>query len=51
MDGQSERMNQWLEQYLRFWANHKQDNWMTYLLVAEFAHNMWYNVTTRMSPF
>ncbi len=50
-DGQSECTNQWLEQYLRFWTNHKQNNWMTYLPVAEFVHNTWYNVTTKMSPF
>ena len=25
-DGQSERTNQWVEQYLRFWVNHQQDN-------------------------
>ncbi len=50
-DGQSERTNQWLEQYLRFWTNHKQTNWTTYLPVAEFAHNTWYNATTKTSPF
>ena len=26
-DGQSERTNQWLEQYLRFWVNYHQNNW------------------------
>src|SRR6266404_4172970 len=50
-DGQSERTNQWLEQYLQFWTNHKQNNWTTYLPIAEFAHNTWYNATTKMSPF
>jgi len=50
-DSQSEQTNQWLEQYLHFWTNHKQNNWMTYLPVAEFVHNTWYNVTTKMSPF
>jgi len=50
-DGQLEWMNQWLEQYLRFWTNHKQTNWTTYLPVAEFAHNTWYNATTKTSPF
>ena len=29
-DGQSERTNQWLEQYLRFWVNERQDNWAAY---------------------
>jgi len=51
MDGQSEWTNQWLEQYLRFWTNHKQTNWMMYLPVAGFVHNTWYNITTKMSPF
>ncbi len=50
-DGQSEHTNQWLEQYLRFWTNHKQNNWMVYLPVVEFAHNTWYNATTKTSPF
>ena len=50
-DGQSKRMNQWLEQYLRFWTNHKQTNWSAYLPVAKFAHNTWYNATTKTSPF
>ena len=50
-DGQSEHTNQWLEQYLRFWTNHKQTNWTAYLPVAEFTHNAWYNTTTKTSPF
>ncbi len=50
-DGQLERTNQWLEQYLRFWVNKRQDNWHAYLPLAEFAHNNWPNKTTRESPF
>ena len=50
-DGQSERTNQWLEQYLRFWVNERQDNWAAYLPLAEFAHNNWPNETTHESPF
>ncbi len=50
-DRQSERTNQWLEQYLRFWVNERQDNWHTYLPLAEFAHNNWPNETTGESPF
>src|SRR6266404_6156736 len=50
-DGQSERTNQWLEQYVRFWTNAKQTDSATYLPVAEFAHNSWYSETTRTSPF
>ena len=40
-DGQSERTNQWLEQYLQFWVNEWQDNWVAYLPLAEFTHNNW----------
>ncbi len=50
-DGQSERTNQWLEQYLRFWVNERQDNWCSYLPLAEFTHNNWPNETTGESPF
>jgi transposase InsO family protein len=50
-DGQSERSNQWLEQYLRFWVNECQDDWAQYLPLAEFAHNNWTNKSTRESPF
>jgi transposase InsO family protein len=50
-DGQSEQSNQWLEQYLRFWVNERQDNWAQYLPLAEFAHNNWMNESTRESPF
>ena len=50
-DGQSERSNQWLEQYLRFWVNERQDDWAQRLPVAEFVHNNWPNETTHESPF
>jgi len=50
-DGQSERTNQWLEQYLRFWVNERQDNWHSYLPLVEFTHNNWPNETTGESPF
>ena len=50
-DGQSERSNQWLEQYLRFWVDHQQTNWHHYLPLAEFVHNLWKNESTGQSPF
>jgi len=50
-DGQSERTNQWLEQYLRFWVNECQDNWHSYLPLAKFTHNNWPNKTIGESPF
>jgi hypothetical protein len=39
-DGQSERMNQWIENYLREFVNGQQNNWSTLLPIAEFAHNL-----------
>ena len=50
-DGQSERSNQWLEQYLRFWVNERQDDWAQHLPIAEFVHNNWPNESTCESPF
>ena len=50
-DGQSEWTNQWLETYLRFFVNQQQNDWSTYLPLAEFAHNNWKNATTGESPF
>jgi hypothetical protein len=50
-DGQSEQSNQWLEQYLRFWVNERQDDWAQYLPLAKFAHNNWTNESTCESPF
>ena len=50
-DEQSEHTNQWLEQYLRFWVNHQQDNWYHFIPMAEFAHNSWRNETTGVSPY
>ena len=50
-DGQSERMNQELEQYLRFYVNERQDDWIEYLPTAEFAHNNRIHASTRHSPF
>ena len=49
-DGQSERTNQKLEQFLRFYSNAKQDNWAHFLSMAEFAFNSWHNESTKKSP-
>ena len=50
-DGQSEHSNQWLEQYLHFWVNERQDDWVQRLPIAEFVHNNWPSETTHESPF
>jgi hypothetical protein len=50
-DVQSERTNQGLEQYLRFYIDAKQSNWAQLLSIAEFAHNSWRNESTGQLPF
>jgi len=41
-DRQTERTNAILEQYLRAYINHQQDDWCGYLPLAEFAYNNGY---------
>jgi Chromo (CHRromatin Organisation MOdifier) domain/Integrase zinc binding domain len=50
-DGQSERTNQWLEQYLRVYGNFQQNDWVSWLPLAQFVHNSWINETTKQTPF
>lgn len=50
-DGQTERVNQTLEQYLRIYCNHRQDDWVRYLSTAEFAYNNATHESTKLSPF
>ena len=50
-DGQTECMNQTLEQYLCVYCNYQQDNWHKLLPLAEFAYNNAPNATTSVSPF
>ena len=50
-DGQSERSNQWLEQYLRIYGNFQQDDWAQWLPVAQYVHNSWPSTTTGQTPF
>jgi len=38
-DGQTEHVNQELEQYLRVFVNERQDDWDEWLPMAEFAYN------------
>ena len=50
-DGQSERANQTLEEYLRHYCTYQQDNWSSLLPLAEFAYNNAPNASTGVSPF
>jgi len=50
-DGQTERTNQTLEQYLHVYCNYQQDNWSKLLPLVEFAYNNAPSATTGVSPF
>jgi hypothetical protein len=50
-DGQTERINQIVEQYLRHYINQLQDNWVELLPLAQFAYNSATTSTTKQSPF
>ena len=50
-DSQTERTNQELEQYLRMYVNHRQNNWAEWLAIAEFAFNNKVHTATKTSPF
>jgi len=50
-DGQTERTNAILEQYLRAYINYQQDDWCCYLPLAEFAYNNGYQETIKNTPF
>jgi len=50
-DGQTERVNQELEQYLRMFIDHRQEQWSEWLGTAEFAYNNKVHSSTRTSPF
>ena len=50
-DGQTERFNATMEEYLRLYVNHHQDDWFDWLSVCEFAANNAVSDTTQVSPF
>ena len=50
-DGQTERINQDLETFLRMFVNQRQDDWADWLPIAEFAYNNRVHSATRQTPF
>jgi len=50
-DGQTKRVNQELEQYLRMFIDHRQEQWPDWLGTAEFAYNNKVHSSTKMLPF
>ena len=50
-DGQTECVNQELDQYLRLFVNERQDDWYDLLPLAEFQHNNHVHSATQHPPF
>jgi hypothetical protein len=50
-DGVTERINQWMEGWLRSFANYWQDDWADLLPIAEFSYNLQKHRVTGSSPF
>lgn len=50
-DGHTERVNAVLEDYLRYFVNECQDDWVSWLPLAEFSYNNTPSSSTLCSPF
>src|SRR5882724_9843222 len=50
-DGQTERVNQEVEQFLRLFINQCQDDWDEWLSISKFTYNNWVHASTHSSPF
>jgi hypothetical protein len=50
-DGQTERVNQELEQFIRLFVGERQDDWHPLLPLAEFSYNNHVHSSTQHTPF
>jgi len=50
-DGQTEHVNQELDQFLCLFVNERQDDWYDLLPIAEFQHNNYVHSTMQQPPF
>ena len=50
-DGQTERVNKMLEEYLRHFVTTSQKNWLELLELAQLSFNLQRSSATSMSPF
>ena len=50
-DGQTERINAWIEQYLCIYIHHCQTDWVDWLSIMEFVHNQMLTSVTKFSLF
>ena len=51
MDGQTERVNQIVEDMIRMYVMNNPTKWEHYLYLAQFAYNNGYQASAKMSPF
>ena len=51
IDGQIERVNQELEQYLRMFIDHRQEQWPDWLEMAKFAYNNKVHLSIKILSF
>ena len=51
LDGQTEQLNQVLEQWLRCFILTRQDDWCDLLPLAMMAYNNWENSSSKVSPY
>ena len=50
-DGQTERINQTLEQYIRSYCSYQQDDWASLLPLAKYAYNTSLSESSKVTPF
>ena len=50
-DGETKRVNQELEIYLRIFCSNNPETWKLYLPTAEFAHNQKHHSAIKNTPF
>jgi transposase InsO family protein len=50
-NGQSERTNQSMEQYLRTVTGKDQRDWARWIPLAQYVRNSWVNSTTKKTPY
>ncbi len=50
-DGQTEQVNQCMEQYLQNYCSYQQDDWVNWLGLAEFQYNNLIHDSTHVLPF
>lgn len=50
-DGQTKRVNKWLERYLRNYVTCQQRTWIQWLHLGEFCYNIRHHMSIGMTPF